>query len=89
MPSADTLRALTVLLELRLITPEYPDIYDLVQKLGEPELEKPGMLTVTYKSTELGKAVMENIAFKYGGERLVNDPDLFKRVEEYFKDERP
>lgn len=87
--SADTLRALTILLELRLLTPEYPDIYDLVQKLGEPELEKSGPLAVTYKSTELGKAVMENIALQYGGQRLINDADLFRQVEQYFKDKQP
>lgn len=86
LASVDVLRALSVLLELGLLQPEYPDIYQMAKEIGTPALAQAGPLPVTYKLTELGRAVMMAILLEHGGARMVEDPVLRAKFDEYFSE---
>lgn len=84
--ASDNVRALTVLLELGLLKPQYPDFYELAQKMGSPELQQRVQFPVIYRITELGSAVIRKIALQSGFEQILDDPNLSARIEECFSD---
>lgn len=89
LASADTLQSLRILLELGLVRPKYPDLYSMAQNIGEPELAEPGPLPVIYAPTELGKAVMVEIALRNGGIQMINDAELAARMTKRFEEMQP
>ena len=86
LASVDALRALSLLLELGLLQPEYPDIYELAKQIGTPAGDQPASLPVTYKLTEIGKAVIMGIQLQHGGARLIEDSDLREQLDRYFSE---
>ena len=81
--SLDTLRSLTILLELGLLIPQYPDLYELAKNIGTPEMNQVAPLPVDYHMTELGRAVIMKIVLEHGGERMINDPEISARMQDY------
>ena len=86
LATVDVLRALTVLLELGLLQPEYPDMYEMLKLVGTPPMNQPGPLPVTYELTEIGRAVIMEIALQHGGASVIGDSDLRTKLDKYFSE---
>ena len=88
LASGDVLRALTVLLDLALLQPEYPNIYEMAKQVGTQAMDdhQPGSFPVTYKLTEIGRAVIMEIFVQHGGAQMIEDPDLRAKLDKYFSE---